>query len=156
MGRMYSAVFESVAVAALQDFFELNAPSDAVVRLHSVVITQETEKGDAEEEYLTVVIQTGATTSGSGGASATPNPNLGDAAFGGTVEVNNTTEATAGTIVNRHRESFNIRTGFFYRPTDKEMIDLSPGARLTVTLINTVPNDSITMNGTMTFEEIGG
>lgn len=157
MGRMYSVVFESVAVTALQDFFEVVAAADSAVVLHSVVLTQETEVGDAAEEMLTVVIQEGATTSGSGGASATPRPNSkGDAAFGGTAEVNNTTEAVSGTIVNLHRESFNIRTGFYYRPTPEERKTISPSARMTVTLISTVPADSITMNGTLDMEEIGG
>jgi hypothetical protein len=156
-GRMYSIVFESVAVAALQDFFEVVAAADSVVVLHSVTITQETEVADAAEEMLTVVIQKGATTSGSGGAAATPRPHmLGSAAFGGTAEVNNTTEASGGTIVNVHRESFNVRSGFYYRPTPEERHVLSPSARMTITLINTTPADSITMNGTMIVEEIGG
>ena len=157
MGRMYSVVFESVAVTALQDFFEVVAAADSAVVIHSCVITQETETGDSAEEMLTVVIQKGATTSGSGGAAATPRPKaLGDVAFGGTAEVNNTTEASGGTIINVHRESFNVRTGFYYRPTPEERDVLSPSARLTVTLISTVPADSITMNGTLILEEIGG
>lgn len=157
MGRMYSVVFESVAVTALQDFFEVVAPADSAVVLHSCVITQETDVGDAAEEMLTVVIQKGATTSGSGGAAATARPlSLGDAAFGGTAEVNNTTEASLGTIINHHRESFNIRSGFYYRPTPEERLTLSPSARMTITLISTVPADSLTMNGTIIIEEIGG
>ncbi len=156
MSRIYTAVFESVTVAALQDFFEVVSAADSITRLRSCVLTQENIVGDTAEEMLAVVIQTGATTSGSGGSTVTPTPNLGDAAFGGVVEANNTTEASAGTIVNRHRESFNLRVGFYYRPEEKEMIDISPSARLTITLINTTPAGNITMNGTIVIEEIGG
>ncbi len=157
MGRMYTAVFESVAVSALQDFFEITGAADSITILHSCVITQETEVADAAEEMLTVVIQQGATTSGSGGSGPTANPILlGDAAFGGAIEVNNTTEASAGTIVNMYRESFNVRVGWFYRPTPEERLVISPSARMTITLISTTPADEITMSGTIIIEEIGG
>lgn len=156
MGRMYSAVFEGVAVSAAQDFFEVNAPADAVVVLHEVTITQTSDVGDAAEEMLSCVIQMGATTSGSGGSTPTAIPlSLGDAAFGGSVEANNTTEAVTGTIVNKYRESWNIRAGWHYLPTPETRLTLSPSARMTITLI-TVPADALTMDGTVIFEEIGG
>ena len=156
MGRMYTGVFEAVSVTAQQDFFEVNAPADAVVVLHSVVLSQTSDVGDAAEEMLSVAIRSGPTTSGSGGTSPTAIPSsLGDAAFGGTVEVNNTTKASGGTIVTHHRESFNIRTGFNYLPTPEMRKTLSPSARLTVELLTT-PADALTMDGTIYFEEIGG
>lgn len=155
MGRFYTAVFEGVTVSAAQDFFEIVAPADAVVVLHAVYITQTSDVGDSAEEMLSCVIQTGATTTGSGGSTPTPSTNLGDSAFGGTVEANNTTEASAGTILNRHRESFNIRAGWIYIPTPEMRFVLSPSARMTITLI-TVPADDLTMDGTVYFEAIGG
>jgi hypothetical protein len=45
--------------------------------------------------------------------------------------------------------------GFHYIPTPESRIDLSPSQRLTVELLTT-PLDSITMSGTIIFEEIGG
>ena len=155
MGRMYTAVFEGVTVSAAQDFFEIVAPADAIVVLHAVYITQTSDVGDSAEEMLSCVIQTGATTTGSGGSTPTPSANLGTAAFGGTVEANNTTEASAGTILNRHRESFNIRAGWIYIPTPEMRFELSPSARMTVNLI-TVPADDLTMDGPVYFEAIGG
>lgn len=157
MGRMYSAVFESVAVTAVQDLFEVVSPADAVTIIHSITITQETEFADAAAEMLTIVHQEGATTSGSGGSSVTPNPlEKGSPAYGGTVEANNTTEAADGTIDNIHRESFNIQIGYYYKPTPEERPVISPSARFTCTLISTTPADSITMSGTIIFEEVGG
>jgi len=156
MGRMYTATFSAVAVTAQQDLFEIVAPSDAVVILHGLYLSQSSDVGDAAEELLQVAIKSGATTSGSGGSAVTPAPlALGDAAFGGTVEANNTTKASTGTIVTHHKESFNIRTGLAYVPTPEARKVLSPSARLTVELMTT-PGDSLTMDGTIVFEEIGG
>ena len=156
MGRMYTVVFEAGSVTAQQDFFEVVAPADSVVVLHSVVLTQTSDVGDAAEEMLSVAIRSGQTTSGSGGSAPTAIPlSLGDAAFGGTVEVNNTTKASLGTIVSHHRESFNIRTGLVYLPTPEMRKTLSPSARMTVELLTT-PADALTMDGTLVFEEIGG
>ena len=156
MGRMYTAVFAAVSVTAQQDFFEVNAPADSVVVLHEINITQTSDVGDAAEEMLSLAIKSGATTSGTGGTTPTAVPmSLGDAAFGGSVEVNNTTKALGGTIVTHYRESFNIRSGFKYLPTPETRKPLSPSARLTVELVTT-PADALTMDGTITFEEVGG
>lgn len=156
MGRIYTAVFSSVAVTAQQDFFEVNAPSDACVAIHDVHISQSTEVGDTGEEGLAILIKRGATTSGSGGSAPTAQPlEFGDPAFGGTVEVNNTTKATAGTIATLWSGNMNVRVPFdkVWTPETRPM--LSPSQRLTVELATT-PADSITMSGTITFEEIGG
>lgn len=156
MGRMYTVEFADVAVTAAQDLFEVVAAADSIVALHAIYINQNSDVGDAAEEMLTVKIQSGQTTSGSGGTAPTAVPlALGDAAFGGTVEVNNTTEASAGTIVDHHSDTFNIRTGWQYIPTPEMRKVLSPSGRMTITLI-TVPADSLTMSGTVYIEEIGG
>jgi hypothetical protein len=150
---MYSAVFEQVAVTAAQDLFEINAPADAVVVLHSCVVTQSSEAADAQAEMLPVLFHLGST-SGSGGTTPTARPlQLGDAAFGGTVEVNNTTQSTEGNQL--HAESFNVQVGFYYTPTPETRIVISPSDRLIIEL-QTAPADSITMDGTVIFEEIGG
>lgn len=153
MGRVYSCVFEEVAVTAVQDLFEIVAPADAVVVLHSVIITQSTDAGDSEAEMLPILFHLGST-SGSGGSSVTARPlNLGDAAFGGTVEANNTTQSTEGVFL--HAEAFNIQAGLFYRPTPEERIVISPSDRLIIEL-QAAPTDSINLNGTAIIEEIGG
>lgn len=153
MGRMYSVVFEEVAVTVVQDLFEINAPADSAVILHSVVVTQSSDAGDSEDEQLPVLFHLGST-SGSGGSTPTPAPlALGDAAFGGTTEVNNTTQSTEGTQL--HAEAFNVRAGFYYRPTPEERITISPSDRLIIEL-QAAPADSLTMSGTAIIEEIGG
>jgi len=150
---MYSAVFEEVAVSAVQDLFEINAPSDAVVLVHGLVISQSSDAGDSESEQLNVLIHRGST-SGSGGSTPTATPmEVGNAAFGGTVEANNTSQSTEGTHV--HAESFNVMAGMQVWWTPETRPVISPSGRLIVEL-QTAPADALTMSGTIYFEEIGG
>lgn len=153
MGRIYSASFEEVAVTVAQDLFEVVAPADSAVIIHSVTITQSTDAGDAQAEMLPILIHRG-TATGTGGSSPTASPlQLGDAAFGGTVEVNNTTQSAEGTFL--HAEAFNVQIGFYYLPPPEDRPVISPSALFIVEL-QAAPDDSLTMNGTVVFEEIGG
>lgn len=153
LGRMYSMEFSDVAVAAAQDFFELTAATSGVTILHGCYLGQDSAVGDANEQMLQVVIQTGATTTGSGGAPGVEVPlSLGDAAATALGETNNTTEATAGTIVNKHSDSFNTRVGWQYLPPPEQRISFSANL-LTVTLI-VAPTSSIQMFGTLIWVEL--
>lgn len=159
MGRKYTAFFEGVAVTAQQDFFEILAPSDAVIVLHDIDLSQTTEFGDAAEEQLLIrmVRGVGAVTSGNG-TSATVNPiEDGDTATGATVEKNGTTKMVvgSGTLEQLAAWAWNVRIPFVKIFTPETRPVISPGNRLTIELATT-PADSITMNGTITFEEIGG
>jgi hypothetical protein len=160
MGMMYTAQFNGVAVTAQQDFFELLAPSDAVVIVHMVLLTQTTEAGDAQEEQLSILFKrgVGSVTSGSGGSTPTPaKTESGFAAAGSTVEANNTTKMAtgSGTITTLDADSWNVRADKTWLMPPELRIILSPGERLTVEL-GTTPADSITMNGVIKFEELGG
>lgn len=156
MGRIYTAQFTDVAVSAIQDLFEVVAPADAIVKVHSLHLGQKSDVGDSAEEILSVQLTSGHTTSGSGGSSVTPVPvELGDAAFGGTCEANNTTQAQDGTIVVNESWHWNIRGPFDRIWTPETRPVLSPSRRMCVEL-PVAPADEITMSGTITFEEIGG
>lgn len=160
MARRYTAVFKEVAVTAAQDLFEIAAPADAIVRVLNWTLSQKTETGDAAEEMLTITTNrgVGSVTSGSGGASVTPQPiEDGDAAFGGTVERNNTTIMAVGTGTLEELEvhSWNVRVPYQKIYTPEECPIISPSNRWTLEC-ETAPADSITMSGTITFEEIGG
>lgn len=156
MGRLYTVQFNGVAVTAQQDIFELNAPADAAVVVHEIGVSQSTEVGDAAEEGLSLLWKSGQTTSGSGGTAPTAVPiEVGDAAFGGTTEVNNTTKASVGTIVTHYAWNWNIRMDFVKIFTPETRPVLSPSRRATLELATT-PADSITMSGYLVFEELGG
>lgn len=160
MGMMYTAQFNGVAVTAQQDFFELLAPADCVVYVHMIQITQTTELGDAAEEQLAILLKrgVGSVTSGSGGSTPTPAKlESGFASAGSTVEANNTTKMVvgSGTITTVDVDSWNIRQEKVWLMPPELRIILSPSERLTVEL-GTTPADSITMNGVIKFEEVGG
>src|SRR3972149_8089543 len=110
MARIYTVQFGGVAVTAQQDLFEINVASTKVALVHEIHLSQSTEVGDAAEEGLSLLMKSGATTSGSGGSAPTAIPlDLGEAAHAGAVEVNNTTKATAGTIVTHTAWNWNVR-----------------------------------------------
>lgn len=154
MGRIYHVPFVAVSVSAQQDFFELVAAAGKPFILHSVIISQSSEVGDAAEEGLSVLIKTGATASGSGGSSVTPAPkSVNDAAAGITAEINNTAKASGGTIVTHAADNWNIRTPYIHMPPPEDQIQVAGGERLTVELATT-PADAITMSGWATCEEV--
>lgn len=160
MGRMYTAQFNGVTVTAAQDLFEVLAPSDAVVRVHNFEIFQTSDVKDAEEEILRleIVRGVGSVTSGSGGTTVTPQPvEDGDAAFGGTIEANNTTRMVAGsgTLETLPQLGWNVRVPREKILVPEERGTISPGNRWTLAL-PVAPADALTMSGTITLEEIGG
>lgn len=159
MGRMYAITFQSVATAtSAKDLYEVVVPSDAVMVLHRVIITQETEEGDSAAEMLASSIRrvTGSPTSGSGGSSATPVAlEQGTAAAGITAEINNTTQLSGGTSTLLHSESWNVMSGFDFHPDPEARPVFSPSTYLVVEL-DEGPADAITLSGTVIVEEIGG
>lgn len=156
MGMIYAVTFAAVAVTAQQDFFEYVAPADAVGIIHSVQLSQSSDQGDAAAEGLAILHKRGSTTSGSGGTSATPAAlEGGSPAAGGTAEVNNTTKATAGTIVTLEAANWVVQQTYLWLPTPEARHIVSPGIRYTVEL-GTTPADSLTISGTMIVEEFGG
>lgn len=153
-GRMYSVQFNNVGVTVQQDFFELVAGAAKPFAIHRIVLSQETEIGDAQEEQLTILIKKGQTTSGSGGTTPTANPlNVNDAATGITAEANNTTKASAGTIITVHAGNWNVRQEWDYCPTPECRPIIAGGERCTVELATT-PTDSIDISGTIYVEEL--
>jgi len=161
MGRLYTAAFKSIAVTAAQDLFEILAPTKAIVLVHGWTLSQITEVSDSAEEMLLLTTNrgVGTVTTGSGGATVTAQPLAdGDAAFAGTVKRNNTTIMAVGTgtlEADLEVHAWNVRVPYqvIYTPEMRPVI--SAGNRWTLEL-ETVPADSITMNGFVTFEEIGG
>jgi len=155
IARNYTVSFTGVAVTAQQDFFEIVAAAGKNVELVGLFLSQSTEVGDVQEEGLSVMIKSGATTSGSGGSAPTPIPlTVTDAAAGFTAEANNTTKATVGTIVTHHADNWNVRMPFILLFPEDMRVQLTGSRRMTVEL-GTTPADSITMSGTMYLREFG-
>ncbi len=165
MGRMYTGRVAAVNLPATNafDVFELVAPADSVVVIHSIVFGQSgtADFGDAQAEGLPMELirLSGSTTSGSNGTTPTPAPHsFGDPAFGGTLEASNTTVAVVntGVLTTIRSEAFNVQAGYQYLPTPEERIVLSPSQSLVVR-IPVGPADAIaTTYASITFEEVGG
>lgn len=152
MGRKYT-VSASAAVTTAGDLMEVNAPANAIVRLISAHVGQDNTAGDADAEMLRVQINR-ASTGGSGGGTPTARPHEeGDAAFGGTCESFNTTDATG--LITLVDQPFNAQAGFYYEPGEDDYKTISPSQRL-VLFLEKAPTASIDVVVSMTFEEIGG
>lgn len=160
MGRMFTAQFTGVNIAAAQDLFSIASPTRGHAILHAVFIGQTTREGDSAEEILAWYIKSGATTVGSGGSDPANVPTqFGDVATGD-ARANDTTEASAGTIVTHHSDVFNNRIGLVYIPTPEMRFEWGELAAGTTTYLEvgllTVPSAALTdSHGTVYWEEVG-
>lgn len=158
MGRMYTAVMDGQAVAAVDELFFICAPTDAIVVIHEVMITQ-----DASEtsEQMPINIFRTATDQAAKGTANTPAPHeVGDAAFGGVVRTHILTAETFATETTMlYRMSQNQLNGWhwLWTPETRPVLGPTAGAasRLVVKL-DVAPSASINISGYITFEEIGG
>ena len=155
MGRVYVTRFKDIEVAALQDLFSLLPATDKPVKLHACYISQTSDAKDAEEELLLISVVRGNTTVGSGGAAAT-GEGLGstnEAADGASIRVNDTVEASVGTEVELHLESWNIRQTWIYHPAPEDRPGVENDEFICIRLLD-APADALTTSGTLVYEEI--
>jgi hypothetical protein len=162
---IYTGTFSGVAVTLAQDVFEITAPATASVLIHDVKLGQYTDFGDAAAEILSVTVVRGYTVAGTGGSTVTPRALKSfSPAVSSTVLANNTTVANTGTASVLVADAFNIAAGWSLRdavslPNSSSEVGmasqgiwLDAGERLVVRI--TAPADSLTMNGTLVFEEL--
>jgi len=147
---MYSLSFSEVAVTAQQDLFQLEATTVPIV-IHRVTLSQSTDVGDASAENLSILIREVTDTVTDDGGEQILDRNA-TAAFTGACAINETTELTTGAAT-LHSEAWNILNSFIYLPTPEERIHVDIGNAVVVNL-NTTPADSITMSGTIVFEQL--
>jgi hypothetical protein len=153
IGRPFTAEFNAISVTAAQDLLEVNAPSDASLVVTGAGISQSSDFGDAAAEGLPVRLARVGGTAGSGGAAVTATPmGVGQAAFGGTCERNNTTQV--GTPVDLHSESWNVQAPWYYQPAEIQMHEVPPSGGIVLQL-ESAPADALTMSGWISFVEIG-
>lgn len=154
IGRMYTIIIPGTASpAAAFDLFELVPATAKPIRIRRVRIAQSSEP-TTEEEQLAISIIRAHSTSGSGGASVTPQPlNSGDPASGATCERMNTTVATGGSPVTILEDVWNTRTGYDMPFAPEECPEAVNGERIVVT--SSAPADAVTIRGTLWFEELG-
>ena len=156
MSGVFTVQFNGVAITASQDLFELVGASTKPYVILGFDISQTSDYGDANEEGLLVQLKSGQTTSGSGGSAPTPVNNEPASAntAGFTAEANNTTKASAGTIVTHGSWAWNVRMSLTVLFTQEQQLLMAAARRSTLELVG-VPADSITVNGTIWVQEIG-
>lgn len=149
MSNVYTATIDGISVSAAGDLLEIAAAADSIVRLMSLHATQEASENS---EMLDFSISRAAT-SGSGGSSVTAIPLMVQtAAFGGTVERNNSTPA--GTLTQLWKEAANMLTGWHWQPIPESFIIVPPSGIIVVRL-DTNPAAALTFDVTAVFEELG-
>lgn len=156
--RMYTVVFENVAVAASQDLFEITPADDKpiiIVGINLANVGGVADAGDAQEEDLRLSIIRGFTTSGSGGSAPTPVLCLpGDNAAGFTAEVNNTTLANTGTTTNPFVDGWNTRVPYEKLWPIEMAIGAGQGNTTIVVRLLSTPADSFQVSGTLWVAEL--
>lgn len=154
MPRLYTCSFEAVAITAVQDLFNLVAPTNQTVHIHELNLFQTTDLGDAAEEVLRLRIRSGQTSDGTGGAAGTEVPlDVDDPAAGTVVRTNDaTTQASGGTIVTNWVDGWNIRVPYCKIWTPETRPIIKGGRRATVEIV-AAPADSITASGCITWSE---
>lgn len=156
MGRIYTVSFDQQAFTAANgdhDFFELDPAAEKPIEIVAIFIGNKSEVGDAQEEMVAWAVVRGNATTGNGTA-ATPRPlDSNDSAAGFVAEVVSTTPASAGTPVNLHADTFNIRTGLqIIFPPD--MRPRAQGADLLCVRLLTALADDATLSGTVYVHEL--
>lgn len=154
MSGVYSVVFNAVSVSLTQDLFQIVASSTKPAVILGYDLSQITDHGDTAEEILTVAVKSGQTTTGSGGGTPTPVPTDSTATAAGFVALtNNTTKASAGTIVTHHVTAWNTRMPLQVLFTQEQQLVMVASRRATIEI--TAPAGARSCNGTLWVQEIG-
>jgi hypothetical protein len=153
MGRVYTAVDEGQSISAGMDIIALLPVTGHDIIIRSVKVTQSSDYGDAQAEGIRLSQVRGNTTVGSGGTTLTPAPLVpGQAAFGGTCRVRDTTTASAGTAVNIDGEAMNVQVGYKDLPVPEEIAQIAAGTWWCLRLLAS-PVDALVLSTTVKFEE---
>ncbi len=157
MGRVYEVRWDAAtAVSVAADIFELTPADDKPICIHELKIWQTSDLGDAAEEIIGISIVRGNATSGSGGGTPTIVPKAaGDSAAGFTGECRNTTAASTGTAVYVQSDAWNVRVPYIWTPAPEDRPWCTQASTLLCVRMDAAPADALTMNASMTVEEIG-
>lgn len=155
-GPVFTVPFSASAITSAEtDLFCVTAPANAKVVIREIRFGQYSDFGDAQAEMLSVTLMTGSTAN-SGGATITAQNvqqhsgalTAGSSALGPSATVASTASATV-----RLADTWNVASGWFYKPEPIERLVLNPSQRLVVRI--SAPNDALTMNGTLVVQEAG-
>ena len=160
--RSYTATLKSIPIAAttVEDIAEVNPAAEQPTELIGVIITQagdSGDSGDANEDQVDIIISriTGSPTSGSGGTTVVPTKgNSGSPAYGGVVEMGNTTNLSGGTEEEWHVEGVNNRVGIFYWPPPEARLVIR-GDEVLIIKTSALHTNAHELNAVVVLGEIG-
>lgn len=156
MRGVYSVSFTEQTIAAASadhDFFEVDAAAEKPIEIVALFIGNKSEIGDAMEEMVSFSIVRGNTTTGNG-TSTTPRPlDPSDGAASFTAETVSTTPASAGTAVNLHVDTFNIRVGCQIYFPEEIRAKTAAADLLCVRLLTALADDAV-LSGTLYVREL--
>jgi len=152
MGRLYTAVFEAVAITVVQDLFQITMAAAVNARLHHLYLHQ---TNLTVQEILSIKIHRGSTNGSGGGTNpigraTITGPHLGNS--DATVEINNTTQSTEGDIL--LLRGWNVLVDFEWLATPDFQIGIPGSGQLNIEL-NHAPDASMTASGEVGWEEEG-
>ena len=150
-GRIYTANFQNVTIAAAQDLFSIVTPAGRVIALLSLNLGQITGAAIANQR---VRIQRAASTVvGSGGATVAGNPWIeNDAATTCTIRANDTVQSVAS-FTDLWDDQWNILNGFLWMPpTINRPPMIAPSHMFRFSLDGPIAS-SVVANGSLTYEE---
>ncbi len=148
-GRIYTVVADAVSETTAQSLIRLTAPTDAVLEILKVTVTQETL---VASEQLAIQIHRGGS-AGTGAAVTARQNEEGDPAFGGTAIGTITADPTIGNVL--HRAAWNVLAPFEWHPTPEERKFVSPSGVIVVHL-DIAPSGATLFTTEIAFAEIGG
>lgn len=149
---IFSAPMDAIAVTTATDLFHVTVTADNPVIIHELDLCQTTDLGDAAEEVLRIGVYVGVT-GGSGGTALTEvkYASQDQATVTAAVLAANSSISTGGTLI--HVIGWNIRVPLekIWTPETRPRCD-SGEDPLAFRLL-TAPTDSITISGTLVWEE---
>lgn len=152
IGRLYTMAIGAEAQTAAKTLMEIAAPSDAVVTIERIYISQSSFN---TSENLACRVQR-VTTTGTGTAHVPRPLQVGDPAFGGTCKTNLSADSTPTADKELIEQGFNVLSGFIWTPAnDDEIIALSPSGLVGIWL-DVAPSTSMNFHYGCTIREIGG
>ena len=151
MGRMYTLSLDAGAITTAIDLFQIETLTEQPVIIHSVEFGQTTDYGDTAAEGLRILFRNRITAAVTNSVPEVA-IDVGDAAFGGNTNANATVITTGNVIV--HASAWNIQIPFLWVPPPNGQHLVRGTDAFTVHLAD-APTDSITISGTVVFEEMG-
>lgn len=151
MGIMYSVEFNDVAVTVAQDLFQIEAVTVPIV-IHEITVSQRLDVGDAAAEALLIQLRGEITNAVTDDLAGVPMNSYRTTANLSNLAINETSQIVTG-AVDIYSEMWNIALPFKYIPTPETRYMIAVGDAFVVAL-NTAPTDSLTMSGTVIFEEL--